>query len=32
VAPGVEDGFEVVIRGRSVPARTVPLPFYKREK
>ncbi len=32
VKPGVEDGFEVVIRGRPVPARTVPLPFYKREK
>ena len=32
VAPGVEDGFEVVIRGRPIPARTVPLPFYKREK
>jgi aminomethyltransferase len=32
VAPGVEDEFEVVIRERSVPARTVPLPFYEREK
>ncbi len=32
VAPGVEDEFEVVIRNRPVAARTVPLPFYKREK
>ncbi len=32
VAPGVEDSFEVVIRERPVPARAVPLPFYKREK
>jgi len=32
VAPGVEDRFEVVIRDRPVPARAVPLPFYKREK
>ena len=32
VRPGVEDEFEVVIRERSVPARTVPLPFYKRER
>ncbi len=31
VAPGVEDTFEVEIRGRSVEARTVSLPFYKRE-
>ncbi len=32
VAPGVEDTFEVEIRGRSVEARAVPLPFYKRER
>jgi aminomethyltransferase len=32
VAPEVEDRFEVVIRDRPVPARAVPLPFYKREK
>jgi aminomethyltransferase len=32
VAPGVEDSFDVVIRDRPVPARAVPLPFYKREK
>ena len=32
VAPGVEDRFEVVIRDRSVPARAVGLPFYKRER
>lgn len=32
VAPDVEDRFEVVVRGRSVEARAVPLPFYKREK
>lgn len=32
VAPGVEDTFEVEIRGRSVKVRTVPLPFYKRER
>ncbi|MDP8951880.1 MAG: glycine cleavage system aminomethyltransferase GcvT [Actinomycetota bacterium] len=32
VAPEVEDRFEVVIRDRSVPARAVPLPFYKRER
>jgi aminomethyltransferase len=32
VAPDVEDRFEVVIRTWSVPARTVPLPFYKRER
>ena len=32
VAPEVEDSFEVVIRSRTVPAHTVPLPFYKREK
>jgi aminomethyltransferase len=32
VAPEVEDEFEVAIRSRTVAARTVPLPFYKREK
>ena len=32
VAPEVEDRFEVVIRSRTVPAHTVPLPFYKSEK
>ncbi len=32
VRPGVEDSFEVVIRGRSIAARAVPLPFYKRER
>jgi aminomethyltransferase len=32
VAPEVEDRFGVVIRDRSVPARAVPLPFYKRER
>ncbi len=32
VEPGVRDRFSVVIRDRPVPARTVPLPFYKREK
>ncbi len=32
VEPGVEDSFEVVIRDNSVPAKTVPLPFYKRDK
>jgi aminomethyltransferase len=32
VLPGVEDSFDVVIRDRPVPARSVPLPFYKREK
>ncbi len=32
VAPSVEDRFEVEIRGRSIPAHTVQVPFYKREK
>jgi aminomethyltransferase len=32
VTPDVEDEFEVVIRNRPVAARTVPLPFYKRDK
>jgi aminomethyltransferase len=32
VDPGVEDRFDVVIRERPVPAKTVPLPFYKRDR
>jgi len=32
VAPDVEDEFEVVIRNRPVAARSVPLPFYKRDR
>lgn len=32
VAPNVEDSFQVEIRGRSIPAHTVQVPFYKREK
>ncbi|CAN5814881.1 glycine cleavage system aminomethyltransferase GcvT [soil metagenome] len=32
VAPNIEDRFEVEIRGRSVPAHTVQVPFYKRER
>ncbi len=32
VAPDVEDRFEVVIREKPIEARTVPVPFYKREK
>jgi aminomethyltransferase len=32
VDPGVEDRFEVVIRDKPVPAKTVPLPFYKRDR
>jgi aminomethyltransferase len=32
VDPGVEDRFEIVIRDNPVPARTVPLPFYKRSR
>jgi aminomethyltransferase len=32
VSPEVEDRFEVAIRGRTVPARAVPLPFYRRER
>jgi aminomethyltransferase len=32
VDPGVEDRFEVVIRSKSVPAKTVPIPFYKRDR
>ena len=32
VDPGVEDRFEIVIRDNPVPAKTVPLPFYKRSR
>lgn len=32
VAPNVEDSFQVEIRGRKIPAHTVQVPFYKREK
>ncbi len=32
VAPGVQDRFEVEIRNRAIPAHTVQVPFYKREK
>lgn len=32
VEPGVEDGFEVMIRDRPVAARAVKPPFYKRER
>jgi aminomethyltransferase len=32
VLPEVEDRFEVMIREKPVEARTVPVPFYKREK
>ena len=32
VAPNVEDRFEVEIRGRAIPAHTVQVPFYKKEK
>ena len=32
VAPNVEDSFQVEIRGREIPAHTVQVPFYKREK
>lgn len=32
VAPNVEDKFEVEIRGRKLPAHTVQVPFYKRER
>jgi aminomethyltransferase len=31
VDPGVEDRFEVMIRDKPVPAKTVPIPFYKRD-
>ena len=30
--PGVDDRFEVVIRDNPVSAKTVPLPFYKRDR
>jgi aminomethyltransferase len=32
VDPGVEDWFEIVIRNNPVPAKAVPLPFYKRDR
>jgi aminomethyltransferase len=32
VDPGVDDWFEIVIRDNPVPAKTVPLPFYKRDR
>jgi aminomethyltransferase len=32
VNPGVDDRFEVVIRDNPVPAKAVPLPFYKRDR
>jgi aminomethyltransferase len=32
VTPGVEDQFEVEVRGKAVAARAVPLPFYKRDR
>ena len=32
VSPGVEDSFEVEVRGKAVAARAVPLPFYKRDR
>jgi aminomethyltransferase len=32
VDPGVDDWFEIVIRDNPVPARAVPLPFYKRDR
>ena len=32
VEPEVEDRFAVVIRDKPVPAKTVPLPFYKRDR
>ena len=32
VSPGVEDPFEVEVRGRALAARAVPLPFYKRDR
>jgi aminomethyltransferase len=31
VEPAVDDTFEVVIRDKQVPAKTVPIPFYKRD-
>jgi len=32
VDPGVDDSFEILIRNKPVPARTVPVPFYKRDR
>jgi aminomethyltransferase len=32
VDPGLEDWFEIVIRDNPVPAKAVPLPFYKRDR
>ena len=32
VSPGVEDSFEVEVRGKAVAARAVPLPFYRRDR
>ncbi len=32
VDPGVEDWFEILIRDNPVPARAVPIPFYKRDR
>jgi aminomethyltransferase len=32
VDPGVDDWFEIVIRDNPVPAKAVPLPFYKRDR
>ena len=32
VDPGVDDWFEVLIRNNPVPAKAVPLPFYKRNR
>jgi aminomethyltransferase len=32
VDPGVDDWFEILIRNNPVPAKTVPLPFYKRNR
>ena len=32
VDPGVDDWFEILIRDNPVPAKAVPLPFYKRNR
>jgi hypothetical protein len=32
VDPGVDDWFEILIRDNPVPAKVVPLPFYKRNR
>ena len=32
VDPGVDDRFEILIRDNPVPAKAVPLPFYKRDR